>query len=85
MHKLEDVYVSSTHTNIPSKLLSSSRSDGSYSEDLSSANGLFTYHGELNSQQRKVELEKFRNYTSGGILVCTDIAARGLDIPDVCK
>jgi len=42
-----------------------------------------TYHGDLNSQQRKDELEKFRRTKGFSIMVCTDIAARGLDIPEI--
>jgi superfamily II DNA/RNA helicase len=51
------------------------------------------YHGELNSVARSENLKKFRAVAAGGeprdgeahpkILVCTDLAARGLDIPQV--
>ena len=52
------------------------------------------YHGELNSSTRTENLQKFRkiasddtkqndNVYNNNILVCTDIAARGLDIPEV--
>ena len=41
-----------------------------------------SYHGDLNSREREVNLEKFRN-RDVQYLVCSDIAARGLDIPDV--
>ena len=40
------------------------------------------YHGELNSSARAENLEKFR-LAETSILVCTDIAARGLDVPNV--
>lgn len=40
------------------------------------------YHGELNSSARAENLVKFRS-GSIPILVCTDIAARGLDVPEV--
>ena len=40
------------------------------------------YHGELNSRAREANLIAFREATSG-VLVCTDLAARGLDVPDV--
>lgn len=43
---------------------------------------LFTYHGDLNSIQRREEYEGFRD-TSATIMVATDIAARGIDIPNV--
>jgi len=41
-----------------------------------------SYHGELNSRERLQNLESFRNGTSQ-YMVCTDIAARGLDIPEI--
>ncbi|VEU36591.1 unnamed protein product [Pseudo-nitzschia multistriata] len=52
------------------------------------------YHGELNSAVRTENLKKFReiasdksmetdNFDNNKILVCTDIGARGLDIPQV--
>lgn len=54
----------------------------------------FGYHGELNSAARTENLQKFRtiagdaskktdNFDNNSILVCTDIGARGLDIPQV--
>jgi len=46
------------------------------------------YHGDLNSEDREENLEQFRKAGEGGIsdasvLVCTDIASRGLDVPQV--
>ena len=43
---------------------------------------VLSYHGDLNSRERADNLERFR---AGEVryLVCSDIAARGLDIPDV--
>ena len=46
------------------------------------------YHGDLNSAARSENLERFRtagegDSTAAHILVCTDLAARGLDIPEV--
>lgn len=52
------------------------------------------YHGDLNSAVRMENLQKFRdisgdesrnadNFENNKILVCTDIGARGLDIPQV--
>lgn len=52
-----------------------------------------SYHGELNSIARSENLDQFRRGASGeasedgaahpNVLVCTDLAARGLDIPQV--
>ncbi|GAX15979.1 hypothetical protein FisN_22Hh166 [Fistulifera solaris] len=44
------------------------------------------YHAKLNLQERTETLEAFRQSTANGqssILVCTDLASRGLDVPDV--
>lgn len=45
------------------------------------------YHGELNSQARSQNLERFRKAGTDPeephVLVCTDLAARGLDVPEV--
>jgi len=49
-----------------------------------------SYHGELNSLARSENLQRFRRAgqdpTAGEprILVCTDLGARGLDVPQVC-
>jgi superfamily II DNA/RNA helicase len=40
------------------------------------------YHGELNSRERLANLDSLRNGTAK-YMVCTDIAARGLDIPEI--
>jgi superfamily II DNA/RNA helicase len=45
------------------------------------------YHGELNSQARSENLKRFRKAGTDPnephVLVCTDLAARGLDVPEV--
>ena len=41
------------------------------------------YHGELNSALRAQNLKAFRERDGCNVLVCTDMAARGLDIPNV--
>ena len=43
------------------------------------------YHAKLNLSERTETLDTFRSSTSGQtqILVCTDLASRGLDVPDV--
>jgi len=47
-----------------------------------------SYHGELNSAARTDSLNRFRSAGAGNpdepsVIVCTDLAARGLDIPEV--
>ena len=41
-----------------------------------------TFHGGLEQQDRELALLKFRNH-SNNVLITTDLAARGLDIPEV--
>ena len=41
-----------------------------------------TFHGGLEQQDRELALLKFRNHSTS-ILITTDLAARGLDIPEV--
>jgi len=48
------------------------------------------YHGDLNSADREANLKEFRRVGTEGdadggssVLVCTDIASRGLDVPNV--
>ena len=52
--------------------------------DIIADKGLVTvfYHGGMEQQERDAALCKFRNGTSN-ILVTTDLAARGLDIPNI--
>lgn len=43
-----------------------------------------TLHGGMNQQKRNAALREFRSLTNQrGVLIATDVAARGLDIPDV--
>lgn len=48
-----------------------------------------SYHGDLNSADREANLKEYRRVGEGGdsegasVLVCTDIASRGLDVPEV--
>ena len=45
---------------------------------------VFSLHGKMDSKRRVKTLEAFRAYGPGlGVLFCTDLAARGLDIPHV--
>lgn len=43
---------------------------------------VFRLHGDLNQQVRSQTFTEFRNAKSG-VLFCTDVAARGLDMPNV--
>ncbi|MCX6297338.1 MAG: DEAD/DEAH box helicase [Bacteroidetes bacterium] len=52
--------------------------------DLLSQKGLFhgTFHGKMEQEDRERALIKFRNGTNQ-ILITTDLASRGLDIPEI--
>ena len=39
-------------------------------------------HGKLNQRRRTATLERYKS-TPAGSLLCTDVAARGLDVDDV--
>ncbi|CAG8478859.1 16396_t:CDS:2 [Funneliformis caledonium] len=45
---------------------------------------IFRLHGDLSQNVRTKTFNEF-NQTDSGILFCTDVAARGLDLPDVAK
>lgn len=40
-------------------------------------------HGKLVQKRREKAMERFRDATTGGALLCTDVAARGLDVENV--
>ncbi|KAI8587585.1 DEAD-domain-containing protein [Geranomyces variabilis] len=40
-------------------------------------------HGKMDAKRREAVYKKFTTSASSSVLVCTDVAARGLDIPDV--
>ena len=53
---------------------------------LSRAQGVdnvLSYHAKMNSEERVGNLNAFRAHENREVLVCTDLASRGLDIPDV--
>jgi ATP-dependent RNA helicase DeaD len=39
-------------------------------------------HGDLSQREREIAMEQFKS-RKANILVCTDVAARGLDVPDI--
>jgi ATP-dependent RNA helicase DDX55/SPB4 len=43
---------------------------------------LYALHGRMEQKKRDAALEAFRRAPSG-VLLCTDVAARGIDVPDV--
>ena len=45
--------------------------------------GCLSYHGDMPSDKRMDHLRQFRENPQRNILVCTDLAARGLDVPAV--
>ena len=44
---------------------------------------VITLHGKMKQSQREAALTKFAESKNGAVLLCTDVAARGLDIPGV--
>ena len=50
---------------------------------LSSTCDVWALHGKMKQKQRTAALAAFAASRGGGVLVCTDVAARGLDIPAV--
>ncbi|OLY82161.1 ATP-dependent rRNA helicase SPB4 [Smittium mucronatum] len=56
------------------------------SQDSQSHNiAVASLHGQMNPKKRSLTYDTFTNLpsTQSGLLVCTDVASRGLDIPDV--
>lgn len=44
---------------------------------------LFGLHGKMNPKRRKLTFEGFCAESGGSVLCCTDVVARGIDLPDV--
>ena len=52
--------------------------------NLGEGTKIFSLHGKMDNKRRVKTLEAFRQHTPGlAVLFCTDLAARGLDIPNV--
>jgi len=52
--------------------------------DAGQGTRIFSLHGKMDNKRRIKTLESFRTYEDGlAVLFCTDLAARGLDIPNV--
>ena len=58
-------------------------SSSSLSSYLPSSLHVFGFHGRMVPKKRNALYKKFVALESGGVLFCTDVAARGVDIPDV--
>lgn len=43
----------------------------------------FALHGKMEAKKREKVYKGFTEVTCGSVLICTDVAARGLDIPDI--
>ena len=44
---------------------------------------MIALHGKMKQSQREAALSRFAEANDGALLLCTDVAARGLDIPGV--
>ena len=44
---------------------------------------MFGFHGRMVPKKRNALYKKFVALETGAVLFCTDVAARGVDIPDV--
>lgn len=76
--------VVSEHPSGPTLIFCNHREAAERVSDLLSDKGMSNgiYHGGMNQPDREKALVKFRNGTHS-VLVTTDLASRGLDIPDV--
>lgn len=45
--------------------------------------GRFSLHGKMEQKRREAVFANFQSHPSPSFLLCTDLAARGLDVPDV--
>ncbi|XP_065058799.1 probable ATP-dependent RNA helicase DDX31 [Rhopilema esculentum] len=72
-------FSSKVSTELHSQLLDSEPMKELVSTDLSD---VFKLHGDMKSSERKDIFQKFKK-SKKGILLCTDVAARGLDLPFV--
>lgn len=60
------------------KILVSKQENNDYSSPP-----IFSLHGKMESKKRSIIYENFIK-SPNGLMLCTDVAARGLDIPDIC-
>jgi ATP-dependent RNA helicase DDX55/SPB4 len=56
---------------------------GSVGENKTNACEVIALHGKMKQSQREAALLRFARARDGALLLCTDVAARGLDIPGV--
>ncbi|KAH9248353.1 hypothetical protein BASA81_014027 [Batrachochytrium salamandrivorans] len=52
-------------------------------QTLGSKLKLFGLHGKMNPKRRKLTFDSFCGESGGSVLCCTDVVARGIDLPDV--
>ena len=57
--------------------------DDNSNHDTQNKTQVIALHGKMKQNQRELALQKFAESTDGAVLLCTDVAARGLDIPGV--
>ncbi|TPX30363.1 hypothetical protein SmJEL517_g06057 [Synchytrium microbalum] len=51
--------------------------------ELASTWSIVSLHGKMDPKRREAVFAKFNTITTQSMLLCTDVAARGLDIPDI--
>ena len=62
---------------------SNNSSEGSGSGSGSGSGTLAALHGKMVQKKRDGMLQRFTQANGGCVLLCTDVAARGLDVPNV--
>jgi superfamily II DNA/RNA helicase len=82
---IQEMHKKVTKTMIFCNTIDSCRAVAYFLDAQTTNNPCLSYHGEINSKDRARNMELFRSDPCGEpmFMVCSDIAARGLDIPGV--
>jgi ATP-dependent RNA helicase DDX55/SPB4 len=67
------------------QILNDTKKSNKTNSDSDNEHGIYVeiLHGKLVQKRREKAMERFRESTTGGALLCTDVASRGLDVSDV--